>query len=413
MERNKVNASFNRTSLLWISFTRFGVDLHSNSVLNIASEIQELGNDVSLIAVQSKDNLQYREGQLRLISIPLKGHQSITPIIFTTYLSLVLPIYIAYYKIEVIVIEPFIDVFCIIPQLIISKFKKLKIILDIRTVPVETVGFRGFLRHFWFNISINLAKHFFDGITIITPLMRKDICSSFKIDPKTVGTWSSGVDTKLFDPAKSFNEGKELKKRLGLSNKFIVFYHGVLTATRGLEITIESINSLKKKYPDVVLLLLGAGPIESRLKSLINSKQLQNNVVIHGPVDQLDVPKFISMSDVCIVPLPNHPYWRSQSPLKLLEYLSMEKIVILSDIPAHRLIIGEAQCGIFLSSVTSEEISKTIEYVYLNHDSLREYSKMGRQIVEKEFTWPKIALELENYVLFLKNNGKRLRLKQK
>ena len=67
-------------------------------------------------------------------------------------------------------------------------------------------------------------------------------------------------------------------------------------------------------------------------------------------VDYEDVPKYISMSDVAIIPLPDMHYWRSQSPLKLLEYLAMTKTVIISDIPAHRAVIGDA-CGIYSPSL--------------------------------------------------------------
>jgi hypothetical protein len=41
----------------------------------------------------------------------------------------------------------------------------------------------------------------------------------------------------------------------------------------------------------------------------------------------------------------------------------MEKAVILTDIPAHRAVIGEAKCGVYISSVNPMEIAKAIEYV--------------------------------------------------
>jgi glycosyltransferase involved in cell wall biosynthesis len=155
----------------------------------------------------------------------------------------------------------------------------------------------------------------------------------------------------------------------------------------------------KHRCSNFILFLLGTGPIVSRLKALIQKEDLQDDVIIHDPIDHSEVPKFIGMSDVCIVPLPYHPYWRFQSPLKLLEYLAMEKAVILTDIPAHRAVIGEAKCGIYISSVNPMKIAEAMEYAYFNKGNLEEWGKMGRKIVKEKYTWEKIAMDLENYLL--------------
>jgi glycosyltransferase involved in cell wall biosynthesis len=126
---------------------------------------------------------------------------------------------------------------------------------------------------------------------------------------------------------------------------------------------------------------------------------LQDHVLIHSPVDYLDVPKYIAMSNVGIVPLPNHPYWRHQCPLNLLEYLAMGKVVILTDIPANRLVVGDKECGIYLSSVKPIEIAKVIEYAYDNKEKLGEWGKNCRAIIDKEYTWERVATNLEKYLV--------------
>jgi glycosyltransferase involved in cell wall biosynthesis len=156
---------------------------------------------------------------------------------------------------------------------------------------------------------------------------------------------------------------------------------------------------LSPDYSDVVLFLLGTGPTATKLKLLVQKEGLQGQVVIHDRVNYTEVPKFIEMSDVCIVPLPDHPYWRFQSPLKLLEYLAMEKVAIVTDIPAHRLVIDEEKGGIYTSSIAPIEIAKSIVYAYDNREKLVEWGKTGRTIVNERFGWGKVAEDLENYLL--------------
>jgi glycosyltransferase involved in cell wall biosynthesis len=316
---------------------------------------------------------------------------------FSLTLFFFLPFYVIIAKPNFIITQP--DAILGIMSGLFSKFKRVKFILDIRSPPVEIGGFRGFLQNLLFITSIAIAKKIFDGITIITPLMKEEFCQRFDVNPKLVGVWSSGVSTTLFNPKICASEGADLRRKLRLSKKFIVFYHGVFSANRGLKETMEAMSIVKRVYPDVVLFLLGTGPIVPSLKDLSRMEELQDSVIIHDPVEYAEVPKYIAMCDLGIVPLPNHPYWRFQCPLKLLEYLAMEKVVIVTDIPAHRSIIGEKECGIYISSAKPIEIAKAIEYAYHNKEKLEEWGKFGRTIIEKNYTWEKIARDLENYLL--------------
>jgi len=278
----------------------------------------------------------------------------------------------------------------------------IRLILDVRTIPVEVSGFRrGFLKHLLFTTSVSLAKELFSGITTITHLMKEDICARFGINPEKVGVWSSGVSTTLFEPRTWSSKGAPLRKKLGLAGKFIVLYHGVFSANRGLISTIEAMSIVKNVNNNVVFLLLGAGSSTQRLKDLIQVKKLQDTVIIHDPVGHAEVPKFIAMCDVGIVPLPDHPYWRTQSPLKLLEYLAMSKVVVITSIPAHRSVIKNESCGIYISSANPVEIAKSIMYAYDNRERLESWGKSGRKIVEEGYTWEKIAEDLESCLLSL------------
>ena len=391
-----------KKAILWLSFTILDKSLHKTALLNVLDQFSKMGYNVSLIAMRSKRIVQTNNSKVRMFSFPLRYVPFFSLIMFTVMLFFLLPIYIIRLKPNYIIIDPNFHVIGAFPGLLVSKFKKVKLVLDIRTTPVETKGFQGSMRKFWFSVSILISKKLFNGITIITPMMKKELCCSFNLNPHKVGVWTSGVSIDLFNPQNFTSQSGKLKKKLGLCGKFVIFYHGILTATRGLKETIQAIEILKHKYPDIVLFLLGSGPEVPFLNNFIVQKNLRDNVIIHSPVDQSVVPAFISVCDVGIVPLPHNRYWRFQSPLKLLEYLSMEKVIILSDIPAHRMIIDRANCGVFTSVDTPIRIAEAIEFVYCNKKALKEWGKLGREIVKKEYTWQKVSKDLENYLLSIK-----------
>ena len=77
------------------------------------------------------------------------------------------------------------------------------------------------------------------------------------------------------------------------------------------------------------------------------------------------------MCDVGLIPIPDLLIWRNQCPLKLLEYASMKKVIIATDIPAHRFVFGEKSNSVFfIASGSSEEIAKAISKIYDNFDNL-------------------------------------------
>jgi glycosyltransferase involved in cell wall biosynthesis len=407
--KRKKLRGFQGKRILWVNPAPPDVFLYQASSLEMLRHMAERQCSIVLITTRSRNVARLENpSRARIVSVPLRFVPLLSSVMFAIWLFLFLPIYIIVLKPDfVIATQPEASILVFIPNLLFSKIKKVRFVLDVRSIPVETAGFRGFQRRLWFNASILVAKKLFDGMTIITSLMRKEICNTFEIDIGNVGIWSSGVNTRLFNPESCASDGAKLKRKLGLSGRFIVFYHGVFTANRGLEETVESIKTLRPDYSDVVLFLLGTGPTATKLKYLVQKEGLQEQVVVHDPVDHTEVPKFIEMSDVCIVPLPDHPYWRFQSPLKLLEYLAMEKVVIVTDIPAHRTVIDEKKCGIYISSIAPIEIAESIVYAYDNKEKLVEWGKTGRTIVNERYTWGKVAEDLENYLLSIDDPSAR------
>jgi glycosyltransferase involved in cell wall biosynthesis len=395
---NRDTQSNSLKKIVWVTFLVLDAQLHKTSQFEILGNLAKRGHEATLIAIRSKSQLQSGTSQFRVISIPLRNIPIITGFVYGLLIFLFLPFYTIFCKPDFVITQPTIPITSLLSTLPISHIRKTKFILDIRTIIVD-IGFRGFLHDFLFTTSILVANKLFDGITIITSPMKDEICRKYGLDPKRIGVWSSGFSPTLFNPEKWLFEGLEMKSRLGLKEKFVVFYHGTFSPNRGLIETVEAMKLLKLKYPDVTLFLLGSGPMTPALNGVVNREQLHDKVVIHEPVNYEDVPKYIAMSDVAIIPLPDMHYWRSQSPLKLLEYLAMQKVVIASDIPAHRAVIGEEKCGIYISAIKPEKIAESITFAFQNRERLSDWGKIGRITLGDKYTWQKVASDLENYLL--------------
>lgn len=269
-----------------------------------------------------------------------------------------------------------------------------KFVLDIRSIVTDDPVYIKHLQRkmrFWF--SVKFAFCYFDGLTMITKIMKKDIQNVVNNFNKKIGIWSSGVNPDMFDPEKAIDISDKLK----INNRFVIMYHGVFSFQRGLQQAIKAIKIVKKYHPEVLFLLLGKGRAKAELEKLINNLNLQNNIMIHDAVSYEHVPDYIKSAKVGLLPFPDIHAWNTSSPIKLTEYLSMGKPVIVTDIEAHREALGNLKCGIFVKDHQPENIAKGIFKIINSRSELHELGKIARSAALEKFTLEQQALKIKKF----------------
>jgi glycosyltransferase involved in cell wall biosynthesis len=373
--------------------------LSGSEIIERLRHLAEDGNEVHLVAAQfSKKGYNHRVSpNLHLVSIPLKYLPVFSPIIYGFALFIFLPIYLVRVCPDFVISDQSTALF-LLWKPILAKFLKFKMILDVRSTPVSS----GTRVNAIFRSSIWVAKALFDGMTVVTPLMRDEICHTFNIAHDWTGILSNGISEEILSPEKENDNGRILRERLGLAKKFVILYHGSFRLTGGLIESIRAVALIKDKHPNVTLFLLGSSDRQllDLLRQTIKENKVEENVILHEPVDFHEVPRYIAMSDLGLVPLPNIPFWRYQQPLKLLEYMAMNKAFIVSDSPAHRLVVPDSKNAIYISHVAPLDIATAIEYAYHNRDKLDEWGKVGRDIVMNQYVWKKVN---EDFLIYLQS----------
>ncbi len=388
-----------RLKITWVVAMFSGPRNYPTSIVEVIQHLAKRGNEVTVLGFKPKNVSMFEETRVNLVFIPLSYVSIFSPLLFALASALLLPFVLIRNRSSVVFFQPDVSLVASLPTVFAFRLLKKKFFLDIRSPPVETSGFQGFVQRFSFRMSVSVAKRTVDGLTIITNMMKKEICADFGIDPSVVGVWTSGVNIEHFDSDSTLDSGKELRKNLGLEGKFVVFYHGVLSENRGVFETVKSVGLLVHDYPQIVFFILGEGPVLGRLKEYVKDGGLGDNVFFHGRVSYSEVPKYIAMADVCIVPLPNHPFWNSQSPLKLLEYLSMHKAIILSDIPAHRSVVAGDMGALWIKSVEPRAIADLLVFAFQNRTSLPGYGEGAFDFVKDNYSWDRVSENLERFLL--------------
>ncbi len=294
-------------------------------------------------------------------------------------------------KPDIVMMHP-ITALAVLPAHALTKIFRMncKFILDVRTLPVGSFGLRGKIKRQLTSLSIFAAKFMFNGITVITPALKRMFVERFKIHEHKIGVWQSGVDADLFHPRNQTD--------LAEKKNFTILYHGVIAENRGILETVQAMEIVSGKNRHVKLVIIGNGLGRDNVEKLIRERKLQSCVELLSPVPQEEIPNFIQAADCGIIPLPDYKFWRISSPLKLFEYLAMSKPVILSRIEAHVSVLNDRPAGIYLESVSPEAIADAINSAYQHRHKMKEWGDSGRRLVMENYTWHNQTEQLIRYL---------------
>ncbi len=93
---------------------------------------------------------------------------------------------------------------------------------------------------------------------------------------------------------------EELKRKFDLSQNVIIF-SGRLASEKNIEPIIKAIPIIQKEIPDINLAIVGYGPEEKKLKSLVHELGLEGKVKFFGFVNDDDYPKLFKASDLYVI----------------------------------------------------------------------------------------------------------------
>jgi glycosyltransferase involved in cell wall biosynthesis len=220
----------------------------------------------------------------------------------------------------------------------------------------KLTAYRVLLRY----ISFHLLSRFCDVVFAISPMHANEIVSQFNVPPQHVQVWPSSFDAEVFNPERNSRDRLRFRRELKIGDRFLLIHHGVLGMQRGLSELVKAVRKVRETRDDVLLLFLGKGRGEQGLRELVRSYKLEGAVLFHGPVHYDEVPRFLAAADAGVVPLPDQPQWRFQAPIKVLEYMAMGKPMILTDIPAHRWLVGNQRNVFFCGQGSPAQIAEAI-----------------------------------------------------
>lgn len=211
--------------------------------------------------------------------------------------------------------------------------------------------------------------------------------------------FSLGINALDFKP---MNRDLQLAKSLGISEQdSVVVFIGTVYNFAGLGKMITNFHILLDKIKNIKLVIVGGGPYFGKLKSLVKERNHESYVLLTGFKPQKDLPKYISLADICINPFEVNYVTDRIIPTKILEYLACAKPVLSTPLRGTKELLPNEDYGIVYSS--SDTFVQTLAELLTNKPKLNELGENGYDYVKKHYDWNILCDELikkfENYII--------------
>lgn len=189
--------------------------------------------------------------------------------------------------------------------------------------------------------------------------------------------------------AEKFNTKVLPKKELSF-NRPKILYFGRLDRRKGLPELLKAIPLIKKKIPDILLLVAGRGPLEKRCKKLAKELKILDSVVFNGFIPDEEVPSYYASCDIyCSPALGGESFG-----IVLIESMAVGTPVVASNIVGYDYVVKNGYNGLFFNPQKPESIANTILKVLKSKNLRDRLIKNGKEFVQ-DYSWEKIAKEME------------------
>jgi glycosyltransferase involved in cell wall biosynthesis len=184
-----------------------------------------------------------------------------------------------------------------------------------------------------------------------------------------------------------------IRRALGLDPATAVaLYQGQLITERGIEQALEAILDV----PDTVLVLLGYGPMEAKLRARAAQPPYRGKVYVLPAVPPDDLLEWTASADVTVIPIqPTTVNHRYSTPQKLFESLAAGVPVVASDLPGMAEVVRSTGAGVLCDPTSPAAIAAALRTVISAPAAERTALRARvRTAAGSRYNWPAQALVL-------------------
>ncbi len=207
------------------------------------------------------------------------------------------------------------------------------------------------------------------------------------------------LETAKIEGIQAINDDRLIGKR-------VVIYMGTLDRTRQIEVLFEMLALVRKKLPDILLVIVGSTEDKGHLVWLKKEAEriaVTDAIIWTGWLPMSEAWRYARAAEVGLSPFPRSFLLDSATPTKAIEYMALNVPVLCNDNPDQAQVIQESGAGLCVS-LSAENFAEALLQLLENTEQRKQMATLGRQYITQFRNYEKLASAVfDVYQNLLKN----------
>jgi PEP-CTERM/exosortase A-associated glycosyltransferase len=228
------------------------------------------------------------------------------------------------------------------------------------------------------------ALHRADAVTTICQGLHEDMTAR-GIPAEKITIIPNAVDRDAFSGPGA--PDRALAGRLGLTGRTVLAFFGSFYFYEGLHLLLRAVPLLRQQQPDLAVLLVGGGPEESNLRSMARDFGVGGDVIFAGRVAHEEMQRYYNLADLFVFPRVSMRLTELVTPLKPLEAMAQERIVVASSVGGHRELIRDRETGYLFPPNDPQRLAEGVSAALADRPSWPRIRAQAVEFIDTERSW--------------------------
>lgn len=281
--------------------------------------------------------------------------------------------------------------FCGWTGALVAKLRRLPFILEIRDIWPASIVAVGAMKE---NAAIRFLKFLelrmyamADHIVTVGQCYTDDLARK-GVPAEKMSVIMNGVDPEVFQRREP---DVGLRRELGLDGEFLCSYIGTVGMASGLGVVLRAGKLLQERNRrDIKFMIVGDGAIREALQAEADSLGLRN-VVFTGLQPKNMIPKYLSITDACLIHLRSSEVFEAVMPSKIFEAAGMAKPIIIGVRGFAQQFVLNAGAGVAIQPESEQELVEAVVQLADNRGRATALAESGYRHVMAHHTRDTLA----------------------
>ncbi|WP_241386150.1 glycosyltransferase family 4 protein [Rhodococcus sp. CH91] len=208
----------------------------------------------------------------------------------------------------------------------------------------------------------------------------------------------SGVDTDVFRPDPGARA--ELRSRYGLGARPTVLCLSRLVPRKGQDMLIRALPEIRRRIDGAVLVIVGGGPYETRLRELAHRTGVDRHVVFTGTVPAAELAAHHTIADVFAMPCRTRGGGLDVEGLGIvyLEASATGVPVVAGRSGGAPETVRDGRTGFVVDGTSVTAVATAVSGVLADRDRAAAMGAAGREWVSTDWRWDVLGARLRGFL---------------